>query len=68
MNRIPSPIFMATLKKHHAEAKFLRQLNPVGASGFPEESLRDADQQTRAIAAAPIRVHAAAMRQARQGA
>ena len=65
--RIQSRIFLATLKKHHADAKLVRQFDPANPSGLPEESLRKRDQQARAISTAAIRVHAAAMGQARQG-
>ncbi len=59
---------MATLKKHHADRKLVRQFNPIDASDLSEESFRKRDQQPGAIAAPAIRVHAAAMGQARQGA
>ena len=61
-------IFLATLKKHHADRKLVRQFNPVGASGLSKESFGKRDQQPGAIAAAAIRVHAAPMGQAHQGA
>lgn len=59
---------MATLKKHHADSKLFGQFNAVRASGLSEESFRKPDQQSCAIAAAAIGVHATAMGQARQGA
>jgi hypothetical protein len=60
--------FLATLKKHHADRKLVRQFNSVDASGPSEESFGKRDQQPGAIAAAAICVHAAAMGQAHQGA
>src|SRR5580700_3783669 len=57
---------MAGLKKHHADAKLLRQMNAISARRFPEEGFGKADQQTRAVTATAVGIDAAAVRQARQ--
>jgi hypothetical protein len=56
------------LKKHHADAEFPGQCNSVSVSSFAEESFRNFQQQTGAIAAAAVGIHAAAMGQADQSA
>src|SRR5580693_3556429 len=59
-------IFSATLKKHHADSKLVRQFNPVFLSDLAEERLRKRDQQTRAITTTAVGIHAATMGQPRQ--
>jgi hypothetical protein len=56
---------MAGLKKHHADAKLLRQMNAISARRFPEKSFGEADQQAGPVPAAAIGIDAAAVRQAR---
>ena len=67
LERVQGRIFLGALKKHHADAKLVRQSNPVSTSHSAEERLRKRNQQAGAISTAPICVHATAMGQARQG-
>jgi len=60
--------FLARLKKHHADAEFFRQLDPVRESRIAEKSFWNPGQQTGAITAAPIGIHTSAVRQAFQSA
>ena len=55
---------MAGLKKHHADAKLLRQMNAISARRFPEKCFGKADQQACTVPAAAIGIDAAAVRQA----